>query len=113
MMFHLSRFPLSGERKTSFQFTIHTESTWNKRMDWILAAQSEREMKEWILAFKVSLLMFSLSLSLSLSFPPSVSPLSNCLEHNNLANTISIIIQLAGQKNMSPAISDNEGDSSS
>jgi hypothetical protein len=48
-------FLSSGERKTSFQFTIHTESTWNKRMDWVLAAQSEREMKDWILAFKVSL----------------------------------------------------------
>ena len=48
-------FLSSGERKTSFQFTIHTESTWNKRMDWILAAQSEREMKDWIQAFKVSL----------------------------------------------------------
>lgn len=47
-------FPGLGERKTSFQFTIHTESTWNKRMDWVLAAQSEREMKDWIQAFKLA-----------------------------------------------------------
>lgn len=44
---------IAGERKQSFQFTIHTESSWNKRSDWVLAAQSEREMKEWIAAFKV------------------------------------------------------------
>ena len=45
----------AGERKQSFQFTVHTESTWNKRPNWVLAGQSEREMKEWIAAFKVRL----------------------------------------------------------
>ena len=44
-----------GERKQSFQFTVHTESSWNKRADWVFAGQSEREMKEWIAAFKVNL----------------------------------------------------------
>ena len=44
---------LAGERKQSFQFTVHTESSWNKRADWVFAGQSEREMKEWITAFKV------------------------------------------------------------
>ena len=44
----------TGERKHSFQFTIHTESSWNRRPDFVLASQSEREMKEWIIAFKVS-----------------------------------------------------------
>ena len=43
-----------GERRTSHQFILHTESTWNKKADWTLAAQSESEMKDWILAFKVS-----------------------------------------------------------
>lgn len=42
-----------GERKQSFQFTVHTESSWNKRADWVFAGQSEREMKDWITAFKV------------------------------------------------------------
>lgn len=42
-----------GERKTSYQFAIHTESQWNKRSEWVIAAQSDREMKEWIDAFKV------------------------------------------------------------
>ena len=32
---------------------LHTESTWNKKADWTLAAQMEGEMKDWILAFKV------------------------------------------------------------
>ena len=44
---------IPGERKQSFQFTVHTESSWNKREDWVFAGQSEREMKEWITAFKV------------------------------------------------------------
>ncbi len=44
---------LTGERKQSFQFTVHTESSWNRRPDYVVAAQSEREMKEWISAFKV------------------------------------------------------------
>lgn len=44
---------ISGERKQSFQFTVHTESSWNKRSDYVFAGQSEREMKEWITAFKV------------------------------------------------------------
>ena len=46
-------FLSSDERKQSFQFTVHTESSWNKRSDWVLAGQSEREMKDWISAFKV------------------------------------------------------------
>ncbi len=44
----------AGERKTSYQFGVHTESQWNTRSEWIIAAQSDREMKEWIDAFKVS-----------------------------------------------------------
>ena len=32
-----------GERRTSHQFILHTESTWNKTADWTLAAQSESE----------------------------------------------------------------------
>jgi hypothetical protein len=44
-----------GERRTSYQFILHTESTWNKKADWTLAAQTEGEMKDWILAFKVSI----------------------------------------------------------
>ena len=44
---------VSGERKTSYQFAIHTESQWNKRSEWVIAAQSDREMKDWIDAFKV------------------------------------------------------------
>ena len=43
-----------GERTTSHQFILHTESTWKKKADWTLAAQTESEMKDWILAFKVS-----------------------------------------------------------
>ena len=43
----------TGERKQSFQFTVHTESSWNRRPDYVIAAQSENEMKEWIAAFKV------------------------------------------------------------
>ena len=42
-----------GERKQSFQFTVHTESQWNSRNDWVMAAVNEKEMKEWIEAFKV------------------------------------------------------------
>lgn len=47
-------FPGTGERKLSFQFTVHTESSWNKRSNWVMAAQSEREMKDWINAFKLA-----------------------------------------------------------
>ena len=47
-------FACAGERKLSFQFTVHTESSWNKRSNWVMAAQSEREMKDWINAFKVA-----------------------------------------------------------
>ena len=43
----------SGERKQSFQFTVHTESSWNKRKDYVIAAQSDAEMKQWVAAFKV------------------------------------------------------------
>ena len=46
----------AGERKQSFQFTVHTESSWNKRNDYIMAAQNDAEMKAWVAAFKVGFL---------------------------------------------------------
>ena len=42
-----------GARKQSFQFIIHTESAWNKRNNYVIAAQTNSEMKQWITAFKV------------------------------------------------------------
>ena len=42
-----------GERKQSFQFVVHTESAWNKRNNYVIAAQTNVEMKEWVTAFKV------------------------------------------------------------
>lgn len=47
--------PPTGERKQSFQFTVHTESSWNKRNDYIMAAQNDAEMKAWVAAFKVEM----------------------------------------------------------
>ena len=43
----------AGQRKQSYQFTVHTESSWNSRNDWVMASKNETEMKEWIDAFKV------------------------------------------------------------
>ena len=50
---HVCALPFADERKQSFQFTVHTESSWNKRADYVIAAQSEREKKDWIDAIKV------------------------------------------------------------
>ena len=47
-------YPAVGEREQSFQFVVHTESSWNKRDDYVIAAQSEFEMKEWVEAFKLA-----------------------------------------------------------
>ncbi|XP_003385233.1 PREDICTED: uncharacterized protein LOC100635519 [Amphimedon queenslandica] len=48
-------FPKKGEKKFSaFQFNVHTESTWNKRRDWGMAASTEKEMKEWMEAFELA-----------------------------------------------------------
>lgn len=47
--------PPAGERKQSFQFTVHTESSWNKRNNYVMAAQNDAEMKAWVTAFKVDI----------------------------------------------------------
>jgi hypothetical protein len=48
-------FPKKGDKIFSpYQFTLHTDSSWNKRKDWSIAASTEKEMKEWILAFETA-----------------------------------------------------------
>ena len=54
---------------------IHTESTWNKRADWLVAAQSESDMKEWILAFKVNISHLNAAWYYSIAFCPLSLPL--------------------------------------
>jgi hypothetical protein len=47
-------YPSAGERKQSFQFIVHTESAWNKRNNYVIAAQTNVEMKQWVTAFKMA-----------------------------------------------------------
>ncbi|XP_065889598.1 uncharacterized protein [Dysidea avara] len=45
--------PKPGEHKDqTYQFTVHTESQWNKRANYVLAATSDFEMNQWVQAFK-------------------------------------------------------------
>ncbi|CAI8015305.1 Probable serine/threonine-protein kinase DDB_G0272282 [Geodia barretti] len=48
------RYPSASARKQSFQFIIHTESAWNKRNNYVIAAQTNSEMKQWLTAFKLA-----------------------------------------------------------
>ena len=60
---------------------MHTESTWNKRANWVFAGQSEREMKEWITAFKVRLSTLLLKLCRAFEFqvyPFKASMIDKC-----------------------------------
>jgi hypothetical protein len=41
-----------GSTKRPYQFTLETKNSWNKRSEYILAASSEAEQKEWITALK-------------------------------------------------------------
>lgn len=48
-------YPKPGEKThSSYQFSIHSESAWNKRSDYVIAATNEKDMKQWIEAFKMA-----------------------------------------------------------
>eukprot|EP00731_Ephydatia_muelleri_P023146 Em0015g729a len=44
----------TSKGKQPFQFVVHTESTWNNRCDWILAAVKAEELQDWITAFQLA-----------------------------------------------------------
>jgi hypothetical protein len=51
-----------GSTKRPYQFTLETKNSWNKRSEYILAASSEAEQKEWITALKVNVTYISTKL---------------------------------------------------
>lgn len=44
---------LLATEKRPYQFCVHTESTQNRRNDWVFAAHGQKAMQEWISAFQV------------------------------------------------------------
>lgn len=44
----------TATEKRPYQFSVHTESTQNRRNDWVFAAHGKKAMEEWIAAFKLA-----------------------------------------------------------
>ena len=44
----------TSKEKQPFQFLVHTESTWNNRCDWVLAAVKAEDLQDWITAFQLA-----------------------------------------------------------
>ncbi|KAL5477411.1 hypothetical protein EMCRGX_G024209 [Ephydatia muelleri] len=44
----------TATEKRPYQFSVHTESTQNRRSDWVFAAHGQKAMQEWIAAFQLA-----------------------------------------------------------